>query len=225
MVKKVLQYLLLLAIIPAVIAVGVFIFDDKQYAWISLIVAIIACASFFLVFEKGKSGTKQMIVISVMVAISVVGRILFTPIPGFKPVTAIIVLTAIYFGGEAGFMTGAFSAVISNMYFGQGPWTPFQMFVWGLIGLIAGLLSKPLKRSRLLLILYGLFAGVIFSLLLDVWTVLWWDGSLNSARYQAAIVSALGFTAVYAVSNTVFLLLLVKPIGSKLQRIKEKYGL
>lgn len=223
--KTVLRYIVLLVMIPAAIAVGVFVFHDKQVAFVSLAVTLLACASFFLAFEKGRSGTRQMIVIAVMVAITVVGRLVFAPIPGFKPVTAIVVITAMVFGGEAGFMTGALSAVISNFYFGQGPWTPFQMFIWGLIGLLAGLLATPLKRSRLVLAVYGVFSGVAFSLLMDVWTVLWWDGSFNVTRYAAAILSALGFTAIYAVSNVVFLLLLAKPIGSKLERIKSKYGL
>lgn len=120
-----------------------------------------------------------MIIVAVMVSIAVVGRILCTPLPGFKPVTAVIVITAMYFGGEMGFLTGALSAIISNFYFGQGPWTPFQMFVWGLIGLIAGIIADPLKRSKAALIFYGIISGVIFSLLMDVWTVLWWDGSFN----------------------------------------------
>ena len=80
-----------------------------------------------------------------MVALSVTGRF----IPFFKPVTALTVLTAVYLGGEAGFLCGALSAVISNFWFGQGPWTPFQMLAWGMIGLFAGLLASPLKRSRI----------------------------------------------------------------------------
>ena len=166
-----------------------------------------------------------MMIIAVMVSLAVVGRIIFTPLPGFKPVTAIVVITAMYFGGEAGFLTGALSAVISDFYFGQGPWTPFQMFVWGLIGFIAGVISNPLKRSRILLAVYGIVSGVLFSLLMDVWTVLWWDGSFTLTRYLAAMVSAARFTVVYAVSNVIFLLLLQKPIGKKLERIKDKYGM
>lgn len=225
MAKKIFSYSLILVLIPAVILLGSVLFRDKQYAWISLCVAAAGCIPFFLSFEKGKSGSKKMIIIAVMVALSVVGRILFAPVPGFKPVTALVVITAMYFGGEAGFMTGALTAVISNFYFGQGPWTPFQIFIWGLIGLLAGLLAKPLKKSKLALILYGAFSGVVFSMLMDVWTVLWWDGSFHWGRYWAAIVSALGFTVVYAVSNVVFLLLLGKPVGVKLERIKDKYGL
>ena len=130
-----------------------------------------------------------------------------------------------YFGGEAGFLTGALSAVISNFYFGQGPWTPFQMFSWGIIGFFAGLIAEPLKRSRIILSVYAVLSGVLYSFLMDVWTVLWADGYFNISRYLAALASAVPFTAVYAVSNLVFLLLLARPIGKILERIKTKYAL
>lgn len=223
--KRWISYLILCAGIPAVILAGTLLFQDKQYAWVSLCVALFACVPFFLAFEKGKSGTKRLILIAVMVGIAVVGRILFTPIPGFKPVTAMIVITAMHFGAQAGFMTGAMTAVISNFTFGQGPWTPFQMFVWGLVGLLAGLLAEPLKRNRVALLTYGAVSGAVFSLLMDVWTVLWWDGTFQLTRYAAVTISALGFTLTYAVSNVVFLLLLSKPIGRILERIKLKYDM
>ena len=160
-----------------------------------------------------------------MTALSVAGRVLFAAIPGFKPVTALIVLTAMYFGPQAGFMTGALSALLSNFYFGQGPWTPMQMLAWGMVGFLAGLFAKRLQKSRVSLILYGAFAGVLFSFVMDIWTVLWWDGGFNAARYAAAIVSSAGFTAVYAVSNVVFLLVLAKPVGRVFARLQQKYGL
>src|SRR5690625_3847939 len=111
-----------------------------------------------------------MVVIAVMIALAVVGRFLFLAIPGFKPVTAIVIITAVYFGAEAGFLVGALSALISNLYFGQGPWTPFQMFAWGAIGLIAGLpfIRIYLMRSKWLIMLFGAFSGVLFSLLMDI---------------------------------------------------------
>ncbi len=225
MTKKLLINLILLVLAPLTVLAGAVIFKDKQYAWVTLCIAVLACIPFFLSFENGKTRVKEMMIIAVMVSLAVVGRIIFTPLPGIKPVTAIVVITAMYFGGEAGFLTGALSAVISDFYFGQGPWTPFQMFVWGLIGFIAGVIADPLKRSRILLAVYGVVSGALFSLLMDVWTVLWWDGSFTLKRYLAATVSAARFTLVYAVSNVIFLLLLQKPIGKKLERIKDKYGL
>ena len=160
-----------------------------------------------------------------MIALSVVGRFIFSPLPGFKPVTAMTVLTAMYFGSDAGFMTGALTAVISNFYFGQGPWTPFQMFSWGIIGLLAGIFAEKLKKSKVFLSVFGALTGVLYSLLMDIWTVLWADGYFNFARYLAALVSSLQFTVIYAVSNVIFLLLLSKPTGKILQRVKTKYGI
>lgn len=88
-----------------------------------------------------------------------------------------------YFGSEAGFMTGALSAVISNFFFGQGPWTPFQMFSWGILGLIAGIIADPLKRSKIVLTIYAVISGILYSLIMDIWTVLWADGYFNFSRY------------------------------------------
>lgn len=223
MAEKIIKFGIWLLIVPVIILLGVFVFGDKQYAFISVAVALFACVPVFVSFEKRDRKVTELVVIAVMVALSVLGRFIFAAVPAFKPVTAIVVITAMYLGPEAGFVTGALTAFISNFYFGQGPWTPFQMFVWGLLGMIAGLLADPLKRHMIVLIIYGIFAGIIFSLLMDVWTVLWWDGTFNLERYLAAIISAVPFTAIYAVSNAVFLLLLGKPLGKKLERVKEKY--
>lgn len=222
---KILSYIILCVAIPAVVIGGALIFREKQYAWISVCVAVLSCVPFFLHFEKKSGNTERLILVAAMVALSVVGRLIFAAVPGFKPVTAMVVITAMYFGGEAGFMTGALSALISNFHFGQGPWTPFQMFSWGIIGLIAGLIADPLKRSKILLVIYAVISGVLYSMLMDIWTVLSADGYFNLSRYLAAVASALYFTIIYAVSNVVFLLLFTKPIGKILERINRRYGI
>lgn len=223
--KKSLSYIIILALIPAVVLGGSLLFKDRQYAWISLCVTLLALVPFIMSFEKKRTSAPVVMIISVMTALSVIGRIVFSPLPSFKPVTAIVVITAMYFGSESGFMVGALSAVISNFYFSQGPWTPFQMFSWGILGFIAGVIAEPLKRSRVLLSVYGVISGVLYSLLMDIWTVLWADGFFNISRYLAAVVSALPVTAVYAVSNVLFLLLFAPPIGKIFERIKTKYGI
>lgn len=223
-VKKLISTLIILIGIPIVIAVGVLFLGDRKYNIISMIIAILACLPFFLHFERQKKSSREMIIIAVMITLSAIGRFAFAPIPGFKPVTAIVVITAIYFGSEAGFITGAFSALLSNIFFGQGPWTPFQMFVWGFLGFIAGVLaSKGLLDNKIKLSIYGVIAGIAFSLMMDIWTVISMDGFFNLTRYIAAVVASLPFMFIYAASNVVFLLVLEKPIGKKLERIKVKY--
>lgn len=223
--RKILTACLLLLGIPLVVVGGALLFQDKHYAWIALCVSILSCLPLFICFERKDSTAKELITLAVLVAVSAAGRFAFAWVPGFKPVTAITVISAMYLGREAGFVVGSLSAVVSNFYFGQGPWTPFQMFAWGFLGFLAGILANSLKRNKVWMSLYGVLAGVLFSLIMDVWSTLWADGGFNLSRYLASCISALPFTIEYAVSNVIFLLLLAKPIGDKLERIKRKYGL
>jgi len=205
---------------PLAIIIGVTLLEQKNYALVATVVAILSLLLFAAGYEKKKTGSRRMVIVAVMIALSVAGRF----IPLFKPVTALTVITAVWLGGEAGFLVGAMSALISNFYFGQGPWTPFQMFVCGLIGLLAGALSAPLKKSRLLMVLYGFVSGIAYSLIMDIWTVLWYNSGFSAELYLAALLSATPHTALYAVSNVIFLWLLAKPFGEKLERVKVKYG-
>lgn len=223
--KKFLKYIIPLICVPAVIFIGLTFFQGKHYAFISMAIAVLACVPLLLSFEENKHTTTKLTLIAVMTALSIVGRIAFSAVPGFKPVTAMVIITAIYLGSEAGFLTGMLTALISNFYFGQGYWTPFQMFTWGILGLLAGLLEKWLRENTILLLSYGVLSGVLYSLLMDLWSVFWMDETFTFSRYIALILSSLPFTAVYAVSNMIFLLILSKPIGKQLDRIKTKYGI
>ncbi|MBO4339032.1 MAG: ECF transporter S component [Clostridiales bacterium] len=205
---------------PVVIIIGSLYAGGQGYALLSLIVALLSLVLFICGFESKSTGTRRLVIVSIMVALSAVGRL----IPVFKPVTFIVVITGVTLGPQAGFLTGAFSAVISNITFGQGPWTPFQMFAWGMIGFVAGLLSKPLTKSRISLIVYLVISGVLYSLIMDVWTVLWYEQGFVAELYKAAVISAIPVTAVYSVSNVIFALLLAKPMCDKLNRVKIKYG-
>lgn len=222
--RRILGIVLPFVAIPAVVLCFALLSSGDNYALASLLVTLLALVLFSCGFERRKTGTRRMILVAVMTALSVVGRFVFMAIPGFKPITALVVITAMYLGGEAGFLTGALSALISNFYFGQGPWTPFQMLSWGLLGLLAGFLARPLKRSRVLLSVYGIFAGVAYSFIMDVWTVLWYNGGFKPALYVAALGTALPYTIAYAVSNVIFLNLLARPFGEKLERVRIKYG-
>lgn len=223
--RHVLTVLLLLVAVPTAVIGGGALFREKYYALLALLVAVAALIPLFYSFERRDNTTKELAVLAVLIALSVAGRFVFAWLPAFKPVTAITVIVAVCLGREAGFAVGALSAVLSNFYFGQGPWTPFQMLSWGLIGFLAGCFAAPLRRNRVLLCLYGVLAGVLYSLTMDIYTVLWADGGFSLARYLAVAATALPVTVSYAVSNVVFLLLLAKPIGSKLARMQTKYGL
>ena len=160
-VKRTLRWMLPLVLMPLLVVLGGWLLGERFYAWGILGMVILSQLLFFVGFERKTVGTRRLVVAAVMTALSVMGRIIFAPIPGFKPITAIVVITGIWIGGETGFLTGSLSALISNFFSGQGPWTPFQMFAWGMLGLLAGLLSDGLKQSRIALAAYGLLLGLL----------------------------------------------------------------
>lgn len=223
--KKWFSAALVFLCVPLILWLGFTVFRGKEYAFCSMACALLSCGVFFLSFEKRQGELLRLLLVAVMVALCIGGRILCSALPTFKPVAVLSILTGLYFGAEAGFLTGSLSAVLSNFYFGQGPWTPFQMFAWGIVGFGAGLLAKLLQKSRIMLLLYGAFGGVAYSFVMDVYTVLWQDNAFHVARYIAAVVAALPHTISYIVSNVVFLFLLAVPVGRTLQRVKSKYGL
>ena len=219
-VRRVIGRVFPFVIIPVFVLLGATVFDSGKHLIISLGVAAMTVLVFISGYEKKKTGTRRMVIASVMIALCVLGRF----IPLFKPITAITIITGMYLGGETGFLVGSMSAVISNIFVGQGPWTAFQMLAWGLIGLVAGLLSELLKKHRRILLTYGVVSGIAYSFIMDIWTTLWYSGGFDTSVYLSALVTAIPYTVSYAVSNFIFLLFLAKPFGEKLDRLHIKYG-
>lgn len=206
-------------------ASGYFLYTGAHYHVLSLLLALLSCLPFFLLAERRSLGAKETSVLAVLISLCVLSRVIFAIIPAFKPITAIIILCGIAYGVHVGFLVGSMSALVSNLFFGQGPWTPFQMLAWGLVGAAAGMLFTKKKRpSTPLLLLFGVFGGIFYSLLLDVYSVFQMDGIWSFSRYLFFVGSAAPFTALYAISNVVFLLLLRDPLLGAMGRIQQKYG-
>lgn len=219
-------WLILVAGAICLILLGIRLLADRKYNIVSVMIAFLACVPFYFTYEKREGSIRRMVMIAVMVAMAVLGRLIFGAVPAFKPVSAIVILTGIYMGPEAGFLVGSLAAVVSNIFFGQGPWTPFQMLTYGITGLISGLPGlRWILRKRLPLAIWGLLAGILYSGIMDIWTVLSLIDGFNWERYLLALSTALPYTITYMVSNVVFLMLTVKPIGEKLNRIQVKHGI
>lgn len=207
-----------------VIASCLLLFYAKQFAITSILIAALAVLLFFLSFEKRFPEAKELVLIAVMTALTVASRILFAPLAFVKPVAALIIISALVFGKETGFMIGALTALLSNMYFGQGIWTPFMMLSWGLIGYMAGLMGRFRIMERPLAIsVLGAFCGLFYSVMNDLQTLLFF-GDVTWKRWLAITVSALPVTATYVVSNFLFLLVLSPTLLTELHRITMKYG-
>lgn len=164
--------------------------------------------------------------IAVLTALGIAGRILFAPIPNFKPVTAITIVAGASFGRQAGFLVGSLIALCSNMFFGQGPWTPWQMYAWGLVGYLAGVFKQQgCFNHKVAVYVFGFIAALFYGFILDSWTAI---GFVRPLTLQAALlVYASGFTfsLMHAIATVIFLVPVYAPWLKKFERIKHKYGI
>lgn len=219
---------LMLLVVPALLYLSVRIFHGKKYMISSLIVVFAAMLPFFMMFEGRKPKAREIMVIAVLAALGVAGRAAFFMVPSFKPVAAFVILTGISFGGEAGFLVGCLIMLISNMFMGQGPWTPWQMFSFGIIGFLAGILYKKgiLKARKIDLCIYGFLSVVlIYGGIMNPASILMAYGYITKESLIAFYISGIPVDLVHAASTVIFLCILSRPLLTKLERIKVKYGL
>ena len=219
---------LMLLVVPLLLYLSVRFFHGRKYLICSLIVIVAAMLPFFMMFEGRKPKAREIMVISVLAAIGVAGRAAFFMVPSFKPVAAIVILTGVSFGGEAGFLVGCLIMMLSNMFMGQGPWTPWQMFSFGIIGFLAGILYQKgiLKARKRDLCIYGfLSVFLIYGGIMNPASVLMSYGYITKSSLIAYYISGAPVDLVHAVSTVIFLWLLSRPLLEKLERIKVKYGL
>lgn len=219
---------LVLFIIPATILLGVFLLNDRKYYFISLLIILYTMLPFAMVFENRKPQARELIVIAVLIAIAVAGRGAFFMLPQFKPVVAIVIISGVTLGAEAGFLVGAMTGFVSNFFFGQGPWTPWQMFCFGLIGFMAGILFKKglLRKTKLSLCLFGgLSTLLIYGGIINIGSLLMFTSEFSWKALLATYISGFWFDMVHAMGTVIFLFFISKPMIEKLDRIKMKYGL
>lgn len=224
--KKSLKIAIISLIIIPIILVMAVKNANKNYWLISVILVILAMAPFFSIFESRKPRAREIVPIAVMSAIAAIGRFAFAMLPQFKPVAAIVIITGISFGAEAGFLTGAISALVSNFFFGQGPWTPWQMFGFGIIGFLAGVLYKhKVIGNKLTICLFGAISGYLYGIILNLWTVFAAANPITLQSVVAIYAASIPFDTIHAVSTVIFLYILAMPMKEKMERLKRKYGL
>lgn len=219
--------MLILIAIPLTILFGVFFLNDRKYYFISILILIYTMIPFFMIFEDRKPQGRELIVIAVLSAIAVAGRGAFYMLPQFKPVVAIVIIAGVCFGAESGFLVGAMSGFVSNFFFGQGPWTPWQMFCFGIIGFIAGILFKKgrLKKNKLQLCIYGgLSTFFIYGGIINIGSLLMFTSHFSFKALMATYASGIPFDLVHAAATVFFLFIISNPMIEKLDRIKIKYG-
>lgn len=219
---------LILLLIPLTLYLGTFYLGNRKYYFISLLIVFETIIPFFLIFEGRKPHARELVVIATLCAITVMGRAAFFFLPQFKPSSALAILAGVAFGGEAGFLVGALGMLGSNVFLGQGPWTPFQMFATGIIGFLAGVLFRKgvLRRSRAALCVYGgVTVFFLYGFIMNTYTVFQAQQNITWGMIFAACLVGVPMDLVHAVATVFFLWAAGPAMLEKLDRIKTKYGL
>lgn len=215
-----------LLLIPATLYLGMKLSGRSYYITGTLIILELMIP-FFMAFEGRRPQARELVAIAVMCAIAIAGRAAI-PIPNFKAIFAIIMLSGIAFGPEAGFMVGAISAFASNFFYGQGAYTPWQMMAYGAGGMLAGFFfaKERLPRKPWVMAVFGFFAVILWvGPLLDCSHIFLMLTTINWNAVIAIFISGFYVNVSQAICTVLVMLLLGRPVLDKLDRIKLKYGM
>ena len=198
----------------------------RATAGLTLMVCALAVVLVLASFESSRPALRQLMPTAVLAALAAAGRVLFAPLPDVKPVSAIAIVAGAALGRRSGFVVGVLAALLSNFFFGQGPWTPWQMYAWGLVGYVGGVLAErgALDR-RWVLYGWGLASGLVYGLILNGYHVLGFVQPLTWPAALAACAESLPLDVTHGVATVAFLAAIWLPWGRAIRRVVAKYGL
>lgn len=200
-------------------------YQRSHYMLATLLIAALSMVPFYIRFERKRVHAREIVFVALLTAIAAVSRVPFSAIPSVQPTSFIIIISGLVLGAESGFMIGATSVLVSNMFLGQGAWTPFQMFCWGMMGYSAGLLRNiSFIQNRKGMVLFGLFWGFLFGWLMNLTSVLNILGSLDWIEFVAIYTFSFYFDLAHALTNVVLLWFFGARFRYILTRFCTKYG-
>jgi len=191
----------------------------------SLLVLSAALAVGFGWYERSRPPARVLALVAALAALAAIGRVAFAAFPNVKPTTDIVLFSGMALGGPAGFAVGAVAALVSNVFLGQGPWTPWQMAAWGMVGLGGAGLGRLLRGrepGRLLLALACGLAGFAFGAVMDTyqWTL---TAEHDLASFIAVSGTSFAFNVAHAAGNVGFALLIGPAFVRALRRYRRRF--
>lgn len=178
----------------------------------------------FAWYERSRPPSQVVALVAALAAMAIAGRIAFAAFPNVKPTTDIVVFAGYALGPAPGFAVGALTGLVSNFWFGQGPWTPWQMAGWGLCGVLGALLALGTRNAgRITLAALCGFAGIAYGLLLNFSLMATYGGDLSWQRFAALEARAVPFDVAHAAGNVVFALIAGPALVRMLVRFRQRF--
>jgi hypothetical protein len=178
----------------------------------------------FAWYERSRPPSQVVALVAALAALAIAGRIAFAAFPNVKPTTDIVVFAGYALGPAPGFAVGAFTGLVSNFWFGQGPWTPWQMAGWGLCGVFGAALALGGRNAgRLTLAAACGFAGIAYGVLLNFSLMATYGGDLSLQRFLLLESRAVPFDAAHAIGNVVLALIAGPAMVRMLVRFRERF--
>jgi energy-coupling factor transport system substrate-specific component len=205
---------LLLAVLALVLALR-----DQSAAAVTLSALCLVVLG-IAAWERGPGGAREVALVGSFGAAAAAGRVLFAAIPNVQPVTTMTACAGVALGPRAGAAVGGLAALVSNSFLGQGPWTPWQMLAWGLVGATGGAAGPLLRRSRSSLIVFCAVWGFVFDAILNVVDLATFGPSWTWQAFWALEGRGLPFDIAHATGNA----LLAAVAGPSLIRLLDRYG-
>lgn len=199
---------------------------EQHYIAFSLLVMGVSFLPFMVRFSNQKLSSRELVMLAILGAVAAVSRIPFAPLPSVQPSTFVIMISAIVLGPQSGFVIGTLTALVSNLFLGQGPWTPWQMYAWGMIGLLAGVLRHTWWMKNMIgRCLYGLIMGFVFGWIMNLWVIIGLGLTFSWEVILLYYTASFSFDLAHGLSNVFFILIFSQSWISILSRFKKKYGL
>ncbi|HEY6729675.1 MAG TPA: prenyltransferase/squalene oxidase repeat-containing protein, partial [Solirubrobacterales bacterium] len=178
----------------------------------------------FAWYERSRPPAQVVALVAALAALAIVGRIAFAAFPNMKPTTDIVIFAGYALGGAPGFAVGALTALVSNFWFGQGPWTPWQMAGWGLCGVLGALLALGTRNAgRLTLAAICGLAGILYGALLNFSLMATYGGDLSLRHFLVLEARAIPFEIAHVLGNVVLALVAGPALVRMLIRFRERF--
>ncbi len=196
---------------------------QNAFTLVSLVVLAGVLALSFFYFEASVIGTKQIALISTLSAFTAMSRVVFAPLPNIQPVTFLTALCGLVLGPFPGFLVGCTSAFVSNVFLGQGPWTPWQMFGWGMTGLLCGLWGK--RNAKPSPVAFGLSCvgfSLLFGWIMNLWQAVTYLRPFTWPAFLLTYVTSLLFDLMHATGSFLFAVIFYEKFHKILHRYKRR---